>query len=302
MELTYDERAGNGGGSNSKASATKIIKTARISLETREFDAHVRHVRQQAEDMGGYISDSYVDGKAPEYYDDNGRYASITVRVPQERMESFLSDTRGLATVINESIGGDDITFAYSDTEKRLEIYTSQRERILALLETAENVEDIIELETELSRLTYEIEDLTSSLRGWDDLVDYATVTVEINELPPSTPATGPDDMGTRIREGWQGSLNGITVFFQGLAVFLIGASPVLLILAVLAVIIIAFARRYSRKRRARREQSGAAFTAGGPYADTGRAGAKRQKNTPAYGAPAAEEKRDGDPNETGNE
>jgi len=58
------------------------------------------YIKEKVNVMGGYISNSHVSGRKPENYGERGRYASMTVRIPQERMESFLADARGVATVI----------------------------------------------------------------------------------------------------------------------------------------------------------------------------------------------------------
>ena len=229
----------------------KIIKTASMGLETREFDSVLAHVKQKIADMGGYVSTSYVSGKKPENYNDSGRYASISLRIPQERMEAFLADTRGIATVTYENSGGEDITASYFDTQSRLEIYQTQRDHIKALLDNPNTpLEDRILVEQELFRLTYEIESLTTQLRRWDDLVAFASITVELNEIPPAVAVASNDDFGTRVREGLQNTLSGMAVFFENLVVFLIVASPALLIIAVIVIVIVALARRRRRKRR----------------------------------------------------
>lgn len=232
----------------------KIIKNAGIGIETKEFDKHLEYIRTRVEELGGYISNSNVYGKVPETYYDSGRSANVTARVPQDRMEAFLADARGLATVTYENTSGDDITSQYYDTESRLKVYTTQRDRMMTLLESAENMEDIIALETELSRLTYEIESLTSSLKFWDDLVDFATVTVDLREIPPSSSAASSETMGSRIGDGFSNTLNGLKVFFEDFIVFVIAASPVLIVLAVIAVVVILIIRKTKPKREAKRE------------------------------------------------
>ncbi len=226
----------------------KIIKTASLGLETRDFEKDLNYIKQKAVDMGGYIASSYVNGRKPENYNDPGRYANISLRIPQERMEAFLAEARGVATVTYENSGGEDITSSYFDTDSRLKIYQAQRDRITALLAKADKMEDIISLETELSRLTYEIENLTTQLKRWDDLVSFSTVNIDINEIPPAMAAASNDSVGTRISEGFNGTLSGIAVFFENLFVFLVAASPALILIAVVVVVIVVLVRRHSRK------------------------------------------------------
>ncbi len=228
----------------------KIIRTAGLGLETREFDRDLAYIKQKVVDMGGYVSDSYVSGRKPVNYNDPGRYAGISIRIPQQRMEAFLADARGIATVTFENSGGQDITSAYFDTDSRLEIYKTQRERIMLLLDKAENMEDIISLETELSRLTYEIEGLTTQLKRWDDLVDFATVSIDLNEIPPAVAIASNDDFGTRVNEGLKETLSAIAVFGENLLVFIIIISPVLGVLLVIGVIVFFIVRRSRKKLR----------------------------------------------------
>ncbi len=234
----------------------KIIKTAGLGLETREFENDLNYIKQKVVDMGGYVASSYVSGRKPENYNDPGRYASVSLRIPQERMEAFLVEARGVATVTFENSGGEDITSSYFDTESRLKIYETQRTRILGLLEKAETMEDIISLETELSRLTYEIENLTTQLKRWDDLVDFATVNIDITEIPPAMAVASDDSIGTRISEGFNNTLSGLAVFFENLFVFIIAASPALILIGLIVVAIVLIVRR-SHKRTAQKRAEG---------------------------------------------
>ncbi len=244
----------------------KIIKTAGLGLETREFEIDLNYIKQKAVDMGGYIASSYVTGRKPENYGDPGRYANISLRIPQARMEAFLAEARGVATVTHENSGGEDITSAYFDTESRLKIYETQRDRILALLGKAETMEDIISLETELSRLTYEIENLTTQLKRWDDLVSFSTVSIDINEIPPAMAVASDDSIGTRINEGFNSTLSGVIVFFENLLVFIIAASPALILVALIVFLIIFFVRRHSKKMARKRAEAHAQGVPQPPY------------------------------------
>ncbi|MDL2258582.1 DUF4349 domain-containing protein [Eubacteriales bacterium OttesenSCG-928-K08] len=239
------------------AAGHKIIKTANLGMESRQFEELLSYINEKTQSMGGYVSYSHTSGRKPENYYDSGRYASITIRIPQKSMESFISDARALefATVTNESRGGEDITSSYYDSESRLTIYTTQRDRILALLEQADTMEDIIALESELSRLTYEIEALTTQLRRWDDLIDFATVSIDIREIAPNAPVASNDTFGTRISEGFARTLSGIAVFFENAAVFLIIASPVIILLGIIAAVVLLIIRSRGKKKKKAREK-----------------------------------------------
>ncbi|MDD3919861.1 MAG: DUF4349 domain-containing protein [Eubacteriales bacterium] len=227
----------------------KIIKNAELGLQTRDFDAVLDTINQKISEMGGFVASSNISGKEPEKYGESGRYAYISVRIPQENMEAFLESAKDLATVDYENTSGEDVTYAYYDTESRLKIYQTQRERILELLAQADSIESVIALETELSRITYEIESLTSDLKRWDDLVAFSTVNININEIPPVSAVADDDSFGTRVSEGLMNTLSGIGVFFENLAIYLIIILPVLVLIGAIVWIIIAIVRANRRKK-----------------------------------------------------
>ena len=67
--------------------------------------------------------------------------------------------------------------------EARLKSLKLQEERLLTILSKAELLQDIIELERELSNVRYEIENYTGTLKKWDNLIEYSKVTIDVYEV-----------------------------------------------------------------------------------------------------------------------
>ena len=78
---------------------------------------------------------------------------------------------------------------------------------MMALLEQATSIEDIITIESRLSEVRYQIESMESQLRTFDNQVDYSTVSISISEVKELTPVVE-ESAGTRIRNGFVNSLN----------------------------------------------------------------------------------------------
>lgn len=92
------------------------------------------------------------------------------------------------------------VTDEYYDIEARLKSLRTQEERLLALLEQSGSLEDIVQLEQALSDVTYEIEKLTGTLRNYDSLIEYMTVTIDLREVTRETEVTqAPVTLGERI-------------------------------------------------------------------------------------------------------
>lgn len=210
----------------------KIIRTASVSMETTDFEASLAALEQRVTEFGGWIASSELQGSS-RY--DSSRYAWYTLRIPSAKMEAFLSGAEEFGTVLSSSRGSNEITTEYYDTEARLKSLQVQEERLLAILEKADTLDSIIQLESALSDVRYQIESLTGTLRRYDDLVDMATVDLSLREVTSTSPVSGtPKTLGERISQQFESSLRSLGSFGEGALVFIIGNLPVLLVWAVI--------------------------------------------------------------------
>lgn len=230
----------------------KLIKNVNMSVETRDFETLLSQVETKTSEMGGYIQDSSIyNGSSYGTYRDT-RYASLTIRVPQEKLDGFIKDVEGISNVIRCNQNVEDITLTYVDLESHKKALEVEQQRLLELLEVAESVEDIITVESRLSQVRYELESMASQLRTYDNLVAYSTVYMDISEVEELTPVVV-ETTGQRIVRGFVNSLKsvgrGIREFFVGLIINL----PYLviwgIIIAVAALIVIRLRRRKKGKR-----------------------------------------------------
>lgn len=233
------------------ADSRKIIYRADMSVQTEHYDESVEAIYAQISACGGYIESSSSSRSAGS----GDRSLSLTVRVPAERFREFMDAKDSFGVVRNADIYQEDVTFSYIDMEARLETLETKRERLMALLEKATEMEDIIELESALSDTVYQIESYTSSLKRLDDQIGYSTVCISLAEVyraveVPETPKT----LGERISQRFASTMDDLSEFGEGLLVFLIGASPVLVILALLIAVIVLICRAALRRSRRRLE------------------------------------------------
>ena len=98
-----------------------------------------------------------------------------------------MSGAGELGNVLSLNRRQEEITEAYYDTEARLTALKTQEERLLAIMEKAETLDDIIRLEDALSDVRYQIESLSGTMRRYDNLVEMATVEVSLREVESTT-------------------------------------------------------------------------------------------------------------------
>lgn len=135
----------------------------------------------------------------------------MTVRVPDAKLEDFVDQVAGFSNVVSKTTSTQDITLEYVDTEGLRDMYLAEETSLLALLEKAETVEDISYLTSRLSEVRYNIENLESRLLKYDDLVEYATIHLYIEEVEVYTPVvTEEKTFGEEVKEGFMASVQDI--------------------------------------------------------------------------------------------
>ena len=235
----------------------KIIKSAYLGIETLEFDVLTNNLEGKVSIMGGYIESSNIQGVSRIARSNSPtRQAHYEIRIPGKNFEQFISEVDGLGNLITKEIGGEDVTSQYFDTQARIKSLTIQEERLLSILGKAERLQDIIELESELSRVRYEIENYTGTLKRLDNMVNYSRVSLDVYEVK-EIKATEPDPetLGERIVRAFKESLRNLGKFFEDLTIFTVSALPYLIIIIPLVWIILMLGVRFIKNRSKNKEE-----------------------------------------------
>lgn len=239
--------------------AEKIIYTANRTIETTEFDASVAAIEQLLTANGGFIANSSVNGRTK--YNSDGtstvvnRYGSFTLRVPVQNYRAMLDSMGELGNIISKSENAENITARFTDREARKLSLETQEKRLLELMAKAEDMSDIVTLESRLAEVRYEIESIESTLRNWQSQVDYSTVYINLTEVAKYTPTVPVqrsfwERITAAIAGSWEDFVDGSQDFLIDLIYALPGLIIFIIIVAVLIIIIVKLVRRCKRKRK----------------------------------------------------
>ena len=245
----------------------KIIYSASVTVETTDFDGSLAKLEELLRDCGGWVESSSISG-ANFYQKSRGyagtRSASYTLRIPSDRFDGLMNSLSGLGNVPYSHTYTENVSAQYYDTEAHLKAYQTQETRLLEMMEKAETVEDIVILEDRLTELRWRIESLQSSLNNWDRRVSYSSVNLELQEVQEYTPEPEKKlSYGQRLWHSLKDGLSAVAEFFEELLVWLAGALPTLLILALLVLLL----RLPVKKALARRKEKKADSKAAGAKA-----------------------------------
>jgi hypothetical protein len=163
----------------------KLIRNATVELEIVSFDDALQKITAIANDERGYVATTSSQKQA------NGKLrGEVVVKLLPENLDHFLQKVRGLGELKNQSLGTEDVTKAYFDTDARLKNARVMEQRLIDMLKTKTGkVSDLLQVEKELGRVREEIEKMQGELKYWDSQVQFATVTISLAEKDMEEPA-----------------------------------------------------------------------------------------------------------------
>lgn len=253
MESAKSEDGGLTGDTDSTVlpEGRKWIITVNMSAETEDLDALMEALNGKISGLGGYVEDqdSYNGSM---YSSRRYRSASLTVRVPAERVDEFTAEMSGIANVVSTNLSREDITLSYVATESRVKALQTEEARLLELMEQAETMADLLEIESRLTDVRYELENRASQLRLYDNQVDYATIYLSIDEVQEYTPVEEPT-VWERISGGFVSSVKGVGNGLLDLLVWVLAKSPYLVILGGVTVGVVVLIKKRKARRAAKK-------------------------------------------------
>jgi hypothetical protein len=147
---------------NLKAPQRLLIYTATLQVSVPKPDDALHFCQEVALKRGGYVLSR------------NG--STVQIRVPSATCFDAIGEIEKLGKVSKHDIRAEDVSEQFRDLELRLKNAHAVRERISQLLNRGVNIKDALTIESELSRLSEEIEVMEGQLRRMKELTSYSTI------------------------------------------------------------------------------------------------------------------------------
>lgn len=207
----------------------QLIRSARLELSVPKVDEAVRRAQEEARALGGFASEESA----------RDQRASLTVRVPADKLDEALNRLDDLGRVIVREQRSQDVTDQMVDTKARLDSQRASVDRVRALLDRAGSISEITQIEGELTRRQAELESLQRRLESMSKQVAMATVNISLVREDQAVAPSG-DDFLSALGAGWRAFLSTL----NGLLIALGAALPFLVVLGVLAAVLVVVLRR----------------------------------------------------------
>ncbi|EFE90734.1 hypothetical protein GCWU000341_02621 [Oribacterium sp. oral taxon 078 str. F0262] len=230
----------------------KLIRDVSLSFESSDLISFTDKLRNKAAELSGYVEREDIGEE--DRFSKRGT-ASLTIRIPTEKLDTFLAFSEGEAKLLRKSESARDITLEYHDIEAKKRALEVEQERLLELVAKAESMDAIISLEQRLSDIRYQLDSMSSSLRLYDNQVQYSTVEIYVSErsIPSSSQK---DSFSVRLRTGLLENLDNIRENGVELLLGFLILLPQLLFLVLLILLLLFMVKRIRRRAGKRKAAS----------------------------------------------
>lgn len=167
-------------------SQEKLVYTGDLRIQSLQYEESLANLRGKVRELGGIIEHENESDSNYRWYDGDytgSRSLYMTVRIPTENFEAFMNASDGIGKVISRSSGVQNISRQYNDTTVQIEALEKQQERLLAMMDKAETIEDMIMVEQRLTEVQSQLNSLQTFRQSMDTDVMYSTVTVSLEEV-----------------------------------------------------------------------------------------------------------------------
>ena len=197
-----------------------VVKASSLSLVVDDVREASEGVVNNAQEIGGFMVSTSLS--KPE----EAPFATVIVRVPAEKLSEALDYFRSLAVkVSSENILGHDVTDQYEDIGAKLETLNKTKAKFEEILDKAEKIQDILQVQRELTSLQAQIDSLKGRREYLEKTAKLAKVTVYLSTDELSLPyqpegAFRPKVIFKQAVRSLVKTLRGIAKLFIWLAVY----------------------------------------------------------------------------------
>lgn len=180
-----EEAAGGTDGSVGNSTAAQaaerlVIRNASLAIVVEDPEASLEDIVELAERLGGFVVSSNIyQTTTINGVEVPGAY--ITIRVPSATFVDALNSVRAEAIdVTRDDRSGHDVTAEYTDLQSRLRNLEAAEEMLRAIMEEAQDTEDVLAAFNQLNYITEQIEVLKGQIQYYEESAAMSAITVEL--------------------------------------------------------------------------------------------------------------------------
>jgi hypothetical protein len=252
-----EEYTADGGSTESALRAQdgqKIVYTGNLSIQTLEYDKSAASIRKKIREAGGFSESESESDRDYNWYrystgSSSTRSLSITARIPSEKFESFMDSLSGDGKIMNRSMNAENISQVYANKETYKKALEKEQERLLAMMDKAETIEDMIAVESRLSDVERQLNAYKTDLSAMDKDVQYSTIYIDLQEVKRYSDETPTTTFPEKVKYAFEDAISTFRDFCEGIILFVVRSFPFLILLGIVIALLIRQAKKSQAKK-----------------------------------------------------
>ncbi len=225
-----------------------IIKNARLSVKVDTLEAFDANLLEKLDKFGGYIENNEINDFSSEF--DTTRESYYTIRVPQKNLDTFLSGVEEISNITTKSIDTQDVSLEYIDVKAHIDALENEKEKLNALLDSAETLSDVLDIQDRISNIQYQLDSQYSQKKYLENKVSYSTVNItalQEREVKNSIRKFADIDFGEQMYSGFVSALSMIVNIISALPSIIIASAFGILFITIIVKI---FQKIFKKKNK----------------------------------------------------
>jgi hypothetical protein len=158
----------------------KIIRTANLSLELKEYHRFNTAIHQSLRNYGAYIAQE-------QQLQSEGQIRNeVSIKVPVDQFENALNYLSGIdkeAKVLDKQVTSEDVSTEVVDTKSRIETKKQLRAKYFELMGQAKKMEDVLHVQNEINSITEDIEAAASRVEYLSHQSAFSTINLNYYQV-----------------------------------------------------------------------------------------------------------------------
>lgn len=222
---------------------SQMVYHAQLSINVKNKKEALAEIEKQAKLVGAYL----IQSQEQKY--EESESATVTYRVPKEKFQTFLDESKKLSqTSPSLAIQGDDVSEELVDLESRLKAKQAMEQRLLDFMKHATQANDLLGIAKQLDTTQSELEQIKGRLQYLQNRVDYSTVEISLSQNTPIAPKDRPP-LWSQMIDSFTTSIADLIVLVMDGLIFLAGLIPFLVVLGVIYLLIRFILKRRNKNR-----------------------------------------------------
>ena len=227
----------------------KLIRKVYMDAETEDMDQVLVQVEERIAQLQGYVESRQVYNGSTRYA--TRRNAELTIRIPAESLDQFVDQMSDTSNITSLRETTEDVTLSYVATESRITALETEEARLLELMSMAETMDDLLTIESRLTDVRTELEQVKSQLKVYDNQISYSTIYLTISEVKEYTQVEEePEGFFARVGKGFVKSAKGLWKGLLEILIFLLANLPYIAVLALIAFVLVLLGRRRKQNKK----------------------------------------------------